>query len=110
MNGADALPVCADDFASPPNRMIFNRISGLSNRGLLAVTDELRANGELDRVGGAGRITGIATLPHDEENLKYALDQVLEHSQARQTAKIGEQMQRRGADARASAGKVSNAD
>ena len=92
MNGADALPVCADDFASSPNRMIFNRISGLLDRGLIAVTDELRLNGELEKVGGAGRITEIATMPHDEQNLKYALDQVLEHSQARQAAKIGERM------------------
>ena len=95
MNGEDALPVCADDFSSPPNRMIFNRISGLANRGLLAVTDALRRNGELERVGGAGRITEIATLPHDEENLKYALDQVLEHSGERQAAKIGQQLHKR---------------
>ena len=43
MNGENALPVCADDFASTPNRTIFNRVSGLTNRGLLAVTDALRA-------------------------------------------------------------------
>ena len=94
MNGADALRVCADDFASPPNRMIFNCISGLSNRGLIAVTAALRANGELEKIGGAGRITEIATMPHDEQNLKYALDKVLEHSRARQTAKLGEQLHR----------------
>jgi len=92
MNGEDALPVVADDFSSQPNRMIFNRVSGLANRGLIAVTDALRRNKELERVGGAGRITDIATLPHDEENLKYALDQVLEHSRSRQAAKIGQQM------------------
>ena len=34
MNGADALRVCADDFASPPNRMIFNCIIGLSGARL----------------------------------------------------------------------------
>jgi AAA domain/DnaB-like helicase N terminal domain len=92
MNGEDALSICADDFSSPPNRTIFERVSGLANRGLLAVTDALRFAGELDKVGGAGRITEIATLPHDEQNLKYALDQVLEHSGARQAAKIGEQL------------------
>ncbi len=92
MNGTDTLPVTADDFSSPPNRMIFNRVSGLTNRSLIAVTDALRRNGELERIGGAGRITEIATLPHDEENLKYALDQALEHSRARQGAKIGEQL------------------
>ena len=94
INGADALQVCADDFASPPNRMIFNRVSGLSDRNLIAITTELRRNGELETVGGAYRITEIATMPHDEQNLKYALDQVLEHSRARQAAKIGERMHR----------------
>jgi replicative DNA helicase len=84
--------VGAADFSSPPNRMIFNRVSGLTNRGLLAVIDALRRAGELERVGGAGGITEIATLPHDEENLKYALDQVLEHSRARKAGKIGQQM------------------
>jgi putative DNA primase/helicase len=92
MDGADALPVCADDFASPPNRMIFNRISGLSNRGLLAVTAELRRKKELEKVGGAHRITEISLLAHDEENLKYALNQVLEYSRTRQAAKIGERL------------------
>jgi hypothetical protein len=95
MNGADALPVAAEDFGSSPtspNRIIFNRIRGLSNRGLLAVTDALLRSGELEKVGGAHRITEIATLPHDEENLKYALDQVLEQSRQIQAAKIGEQM------------------
>ena len=98
MNGADVLPVCADDFTSAPNRMIFNCISGLSDRGLIAVTAALRANSELEKVGGAHRITDIATMPHDAQNLKYALDQVLEHSQARQAAKIGERMHKREID------------
>ena len=92
MNGADDLPVTADHFGSSPNRMIFNCVSGLNDRCLIAVTDALRLNGELDKVGGASRITEIATLPHDPQNLKYALDQVLEHSKARQLAKIGERM------------------
>jgi hypothetical protein len=70
MNGENALPVCADDFASTPNRTIFNRVSGLTNRGLLAVTDALRATANW-RIGGAGHITEIATLPHDQENLNY---------------------------------------
>ena len=95
MNGEDALPVCADDFSSPPNRTIFNCVSGLIDRCFIAVTDALRRNGELDKVGGASRITWIADLPHDEENLKYALDQVLERSRARQAAKIGQQLHKR---------------
>ena len=93
MNGSDSLPVCADDFSSPPNRTIFERVIGLSDRCFIAVTDALRLNGELDNVGGAGRITWIADLPHDKDNLNYALDQVLEHSRQRQVAKIGQQLQ-----------------
>jgi len=92
MNGADALPVCAEDFSSPPNRIIFNCINGLSDRCFIAVTDALRRNDELDKIAGASRITWIADLPHDPENLKYALGQMLEHSAARQAAKIGEQL------------------
>jgi hypothetical protein len=94
MDGVDALPVCADDFASPPNRMIFNRISGMSNRGLLAVTAELRRTKELEKVGGAHRVTGIWELAHDEQTLEYALSNMLEHSRVRQAAKIGEQLNR----------------
>ena len=37
-------------------------------------------------------------MPHDEQNLKDALDQVLEHSQARQAAKIGERMHKQEID------------
>ena len=46
MNGTDALPVSVDDFSSPPNRTIYNRIRGLTNRSLLAITDARRRNGE----------------------------------------------------------------
>jgi AAA domain/DnaB-like helicase N terminal domain len=92
MNGTDALPVTAEDFSSPPNRIIFNRIIPLENRGLLAVTDALRRNGELDKVGGPGRIAEIATTTHDGAVLKYSLDEMLEHSRARQAAKIGQQL------------------
>jgi hypothetical protein len=38
MNGAGELPVCAEDFSSPPNRTIFERIIPLENRGFIAVT------------------------------------------------------------------------
>jgi RecA-family ATPase len=94
MDGMDALPVSVDDFSSPPNRTIYNCIRGLTNRSLLAVTDALRRNGELDKVGGAHRITEIALLPHDDENLKYALGEVLDASRQRQASKIGAQLHR----------------
>jgi replicative DNA helicase len=103
MNGSDALPVCADDFGlpptgksePPPNRTIFKRISGLENRSLLALIDALQSNGELEKVGGRGRINEIANLRHDADSVAYALVNVLDHSTARQAAKIGEQMQMR---------------
>jgi hypothetical protein len=92
MNGANELPVSADDFSSPPNKMIFNRLQGLTNRSLLAITDALQRKKELEKVGGASRVTWISDLPHDQANLQYALEQVLEHSRQRQMAKIGERM------------------
>jgi hypothetical protein len=92
MNGKDALPVTADDFFSPPNRTIFNCISSLTNRCLLAVQDALERNGKLEEIGGRSRITEIATMTHDEEVLKYSLGEVQEHSRERQAAKIGEQL------------------
>ncbi len=98
MNGTDALPVTAEDFSSPPNRIIFNRIIPLENRGLLAVTDALRRNGELDKVGGPGRIAEIATTTHDGAVLNYSLDEVLEYSRAQQAAKIGERLHKREID------------
>jgi AAA domain/DnaB-like helicase N terminal domain len=94
MNRTDALPVSEDDFSSPPNRMIYNRIRGLTNRSLIAVTDALRHAGELEKVGGAYRITEIALVPCDDENLKYALGEVLDASCQRQAAKIGAQLHR----------------
>jgi hypothetical protein len=94
MNGSQTLPICADDFQSPPNRILFTRIIGLENRGLLAVTDALRQNGELAKVGGAGHITEITCLPHDAENLRYALDEVLSASRQRRAAEIGGKLQR----------------
>jgi len=96
MNGSPTLPVSADDFSSPPNRLIFNRLIGLTNRGLLAVTDALRRNGELDKAGGAHRITEISLLPHDADNVEYALEQVLDASRRRLGAKIGEALRKGG--------------
>ena len=94
MNGSPSLPVSADDFSSPTTRLIFNRLIRTKSRGLLAVTNALRKHGELERVGGAGRVTEIATLPHDDDSVAYALGEVLSASRARHAAKIGEQLHR----------------
>jgi hypothetical protein len=91
MNGSPDLPVSSDDFSSS-NKMIYHRIQSLTGRGLLAVTDALRRNGELEKVGGAGHITEIALLPHDDASVDYALGEMLDASRQRQAAKIGEQL------------------
>jgi len=90
MNGARELPIAPEDFSSPPNRKLFECLTNLENRSLLALTDMLRANGQLEAVGGVGRITGISMLPHDPDSFEYALDCVREHSHQRRAAKIGD--------------------
>jgi hypothetical protein len=63
MDGSGDLAVTADDFTGP-NQTIFKRIVHVKKRNLLiAVTNALRKHGELNRVGGAHRITEIALLP-----------------------------------------------
>jgi len=94
MNGTDTLPLSAEDFSSPPNRIIFNRVIGLTNRSLLAVTDELRRHGELDKIGGPARVTEIFNTPHDNANVEYALSEVQDASRLRQAALIGDQLRR----------------
>jgi DnaB-like helicase N terminal domain len=94
MDGHAELPVTADDFSSPPNKTIFHHVMRLTNRCLLAVTNSLRESGELEKVGGAYRVSEIAQLPHDPANLEYALGEVLEHSRKRQAAEIGARLQR----------------
>jgi AAA domain-containing protein len=92
MNGTPELPVMAEDFASPPNRTIFECITGLKNRSLIAVCDALRRGRQLKNVGGAYRVTEIACLPHDADSLDYALDQVHEHSRRRRAAEIAKRL------------------
>jgi hypothetical protein len=96
MNGSPSLPVSADDF-SPLNKIVFNRIRGLpkGKRNLLAVTAALRKHGELERVGGAGRITEISLLPHDDDSVEYALGEMLDASRQRQATKICDQLRKR---------------
>jgi putative DNA primase/helicase len=92
MNGTPALPICADDFSSPPNRTIFRCITSLRNRGLLAVCDELERRGQLEQVGGRARLTVISDLPHDASNVGYALGEVQDASRQREGIKIGQQL------------------
>lgn len=82
MNGSEDLPIHEDDFASPPNRVIYQCITSLPNRGLFTVCDELERHAQLAAVGGRARLTEISCLPHDAANLEYALAQVLDASRS----------------------------
>jgi AAA domain len=88
MNGTAELPVTADFFSSLLNKIIFNCVTELTNRSLLSVTDALRVSGELEKVGGAHRITQISGLPHDAANIDYALGCVVDAYRERETTRI----------------------
>jgi hypothetical protein len=92
MNGADDRSVSADDISSPALKTILSRARGLKKRGLLAVTDALRRNGELEKVGGAAEVTRIFNLPNDPDTVSYAIDEIFAASRAREASKIGKQM------------------
>jgi AAA domain len=92
MNGVE-IRIAPEDFTSP-NKIIFDTITGLTNRTLLAVTDALRLSGQLDKVGGAYRIAEIACLPTDQLNVDYALSCVLERSNERRSQRIGQALQK----------------
>ena len=94
MNGTTQLPVNVQDFSSPVNRTIFEVITALTNRSLIAVTNRLREIGELENVGGAHAITEIFNMPHDGPSLDYALGCVLEASRNRRAAEIGAKLQK----------------
>lgn len=85
------LPVTAEDFSSPTNRIIFNHLVSLNgNRNLISLTDALRESRQLDKVGGPGLIAELQCLPDDDGNVDYALSEVRDHSRerhARETAK-----------------------
>jgi putative DNA primase/helicase len=91
MNGGEPLPVRQEDFSSP-NRLIFNAIEGLTNRGLLAVCDELDRRKQLVAAGGRARLTEISCLAHDPANVEHALGEVLEASRRREAIAIGKQL------------------
>src|SRR5207249_4427060 len=93
MNGHADLPIKEEDFASPPNRTIFQSIRQLKDQdrehGLLAVQDHLQRQRKLTEIGGPARLTEIFCLPTDEANVRYVLGEVLEASRNRQAIEIG---------------------
>jgi hypothetical protein len=87
------VPLASEDFG-PVNQLIHDCIQSLppANRGLMSVTDALTRNGQLEKVGGASHVTYISGLPHDGGNLKYAVEQVMEASNARRSGEIGRRL------------------
>src|SRR5262245_56274046 len=96
MNGHPDLAVCADHFASQDNAEIFKSILAVRGRGiapaLLAVQDDLNRRGKLRQVGGIAGLTQLVGLPTDDASINYALGEVLDASDSRQTISIGKRL------------------
>jgi len=62
-------------FYRPAHQIIFNEIQKLHSKGvaidLLTVTEHLRTIGELERIGGAGYISGIMSVVPSVENVEH---------------------------------------
>ncbi|MDE7419697.1 MAG: replicative DNA helicase [Muribaculaceae bacterium] len=73
MNVCDILS--PESFYDPTNQKIFNAIMqlGLSQRpiDMLTVVEQLRANGELEEVGGAIKITSLTSNIYSAANVEY---------------------------------------
>ncbi|MDE6548436.1 MAG: replicative DNA helicase [Muribaculaceae bacterium] len=73
MNVCDILS--PESFYDPTNQKIFNAIMqlGLSQRpiDMLTVVEQLRANGELEEVGGAVKITSLTSNIYSAANVEY---------------------------------------
>ncbi len=65
----------ADDFYKTANKKIFQAIINLFNRSeaidLITVTDELRAQGDLESSGGAGYISKLTSIVPTSANVEY---------------------------------------
>jgi hypothetical protein len=90
------LAVDKDDFADP-RRLIVAAITDIRNAGdsaphLKKVTERLRAQGELEKVGGAAEITRIANETHSPAILADAVKRVQEAANARRAVEIGKQL------------------
>jgi hypothetical protein len=94
MQGRELL-VTVDDFSSV-HRPIFKAIKSQprKRRNFISITNVLRESGELEKVGGAARITEIGSMPHEAEIVQDQLERVLDYSRKRRAAEIGERLQR----------------
>ncbi len=83
----------ADDFYHPAHQAIFRAITALYNANrpidAITVTEELRRNSELDRVGGVAYVTRLLDIVPSAANIEYYAGIVEEHSQRRHLLRAG---------------------
>jgi replicative DNA helicase len=82
----------ADDFYHAANKRVFSAILALSERSepidLITVTEELRSEGELDTVGGAGFVSSLTNTVPTSANVEYYARIVRESSVRRNLIRI----------------------
>lgn len=83
----------ADDFYKPAHQLIFEVVQGLfdSNEPIDAVTvsEGLRRDGSLDRMGGIGFLTGLIDGVPSTSNADYYASIVEEHALRRRLMRVG---------------------
>jgi replicative DNA helicase len=91
-----------DDFYNGRNRRVFAAILALYNKGdaidLITVTDELKAEGELEAAGGASHVTALSSAVPTSANVAYYARIVQDCSIRRRLAKIASQIIARAQD------------
>lgn len=97
---AIVVPILGDhDFYKPAHRTIYKRMVSLFERGipidLICLEDELKTNGELDRVDGVYYLTDLTTRVTSAANAEYHAHIVLEKSIARQGIALSAALQGR---------------
>ena len=82
------------DFYRRANADVFQAILNLFDRGeeidQITVTQEMRALGAIERVGGAGYISSLTTAVPTTANVKYYANIVKDHSVRRQLIRTGD--------------------
>ena len=83
----------AEDFYKPAHQLIFEVVQGLfdSNEPIDAVTvsEGLRRDGSLDRMGGIGFLTGLIDSVPSTSNIDYYASIVEEHALRRRLMRVG---------------------
>lgn len=98
-----AETIRSEDFYFPKNQMVYRAMLSLSSRhepiDYATVEEQLRRDGNLDKVGGAGYLLDINEgVEFYLSNLRAYLDIIHEKSERRALIKIGEALRNRGYD------------